>query len=250
MHTMRCLLAALTLALLAPSLQAEIRFPSVIGDNMVLQRGEPVPVWGWDTAGTKVSVTIGETTVTATAGADGRWTAYLPTMKAGGPHEITVKGTSEATIKNVLVGEVWFCSGQSNMEWRVKQSNNADEEIAAAKHPRIRHIKFPHRPADNPQSDIPSDGWKVCSPETVGDFTAVGYFYGRFLQKELPHRAVDTAGRIPCRAETGRHCRNTRPVPHDQKQRGDQPPDPDGPVQRHGRTGDSLRHPGSNLVPG
>jgi sialate O-acetylesterase len=210
---MRCLLAALTLALLAPSLQAEIRFPSVIGDNMVLQRGEPVPVWGWDTAGTKVSVTIGETTVTATAGADGRWTAYLPTMKAGGPHEITVKGTSEATIKNVLVGEVWFCSGQSNMEWRVKQSNNADEEIAAAKHPRIRHIKFPHRPADNPQSDIPSDGWKVC-------------------------------------AKTGRHCRNTRPVPHDQKQRGDQPPDPDGPVQRHGRTGDSLRHPGSNLVPG
>jgi sialate O-acetylesterase len=185
MHTMRCLLAALTLALLAPSLQAEIRFPSVIGDNMVLQRGEPVPVWGWDTAGTKVSVTIGVTTVTATAGADGRWTAYLPTMKAGGPHEITVKGTSEATIKNVLVGEVWFCSGQSNMEWRVKQSNNADEEIAAAKHPRIRHIKFPHRPADNPQSDIPSDGWKVCSPETVGDFTAVGYFYGRFLQKEL-----------------------------------------------------------------
>jgi len=182
---MRCLLAALTLALLGPTLQAEIRFPSVIGDNMVLQRGEPVPVWGWDTAGTKVSVTIGETTVTATAGADGRWTAYLPTMKAGGPHEITVKGTSEASIKNVLVGEVWFCSGQSNMEWRVKQSNNPDKEIAAAKHPRIRHIKFPHRPADNPQSDIPSDGWKVCSPETVGDFTAVGYFYGRFLQQEL-----------------------------------------------------------------
>ncbi len=185
MQTMHKLLATLILVLVAPSLEAEVRLPSVIGDNMVLQRGEPVPVWGWDTAGTKVTVTIGETVATATAGADGRWTVYLPTMKAGGPHEITVKGTSEATIKNVLVGEVWFCSGQSNMEWRVKQSNDAEKEIAAAKYPRIRHIKFPHRPADNPQSDIPSSGWQLCSPETVGDFTAVGYYFGKFLKDEL-----------------------------------------------------------------
>jgi len=181
----RLLTAVVVLVLTAPILQAEVRFPSVIGDNMVLQRGEPVPVWGWDAAGTKVSVAIGDAAVTATAGADGRWTAYLPAMKAGGPHDITVKGTSEATIKNVLVGEVWFCSGQSNMEWRVRQSDNPEEEIAAAKYPQIRHIKFPHRPADNPQADIPSDGWKICSPETAGDFTAVGYFFGRFLHKEL-----------------------------------------------------------------
>ena len=182
---MRRLFATLLLVAFVPAIQAEVRFPSVIGDNMVLQRGEPVPVWGWDTTGTKVTVSLGDATVTATAGADGRWTAYLPSMKAGGPHEITVKGTSEATIKNVLVGEVWFCSGQSNMEWRVRQSNNAEEEIANAKHPTIRHIKFPHRPADNPQADIPSDGWKVCGPDTVADFTAVGYYFGRFLHKEL-----------------------------------------------------------------
>ena len=182
---MRRLFATLLLVAFVPAIQAEVRFPSVIGDNMVLQRGEPVPVWGWDAAGTKVTVSLGDATVTATAGADGRWTAYLPSMKAGGPHEISVKATSEATIKNVLVGEVWFCSGQSNMEWRVRQSKNAEEEIANAKHPAIRHIKFPHRPADNPQADIPSDGWKVCGPDTVAEFTAVGYYFGRFLHKEL-----------------------------------------------------------------
>ena len=183
----RILLSTVSLLLfvLAARLPAEVRFPSVIGDNMVLQRGEPVPVWGWDTPGTVVSVSLGDHTARATAGEDGRWTAYLPAQKAGGPHEIGVKGTSEVTIKNVLVGEVWFCSGQSNMEWRVRQSKDAEKEIAAAKHPRIRHIKFPHRPADNPQSNIASDGWKVCSPETVGEFTAVGYFFGRYLQEQL-----------------------------------------------------------------
>jgi len=96
-----------------------------------------------------------------------------------------VTGTSTVTIKNVLVGEVWFCSGQSNMEWRVRQSNNPKEEMAAANHPRIRHIKFPHRPAADPQVNIPSDGWKVCSPATVGDFTGVGYYFGRHLLEEL-----------------------------------------------------------------
>ena len=161
---MRRLCSVLALVLFASTLQAEVRFPSVIGDNMVLQRGEAVPLWGWDDAGAKVTVTVGSTTVGTTAGAEGAWAVYLPAMKAGGPHEIVVTGTSTVTIKNVLIGEVWFCSGQSNMEWRVQQSNNPAEEIAAAKYPRIRHIKFPHRPAADPQVNIPSDGWKVCSP--------------------------------------------------------------------------------------
>ena len=182
---MRRLLSILVLVLFASTVQAEVRFPSVIGDNMVLQRGEAVPLWGWDDAGTKVTVTMGDVTTSTTAGAEGAWAVYLPAMKAGGPHEIVVAGTSTVTIKNVLVGEVWFCSGQSNMEWRVRQSNNPKEEIAAANHPRIRHIKFPHRPAADPQVNIPSDGWKVCSPATVGDFTGVGYYFGRHLLQEL-----------------------------------------------------------------
>jgi len=173
------------LLLLAAPLPAATRLPSVVGDNMVLQRGEPVPVWGWDDPGTLVTVTLAGQTATATAGADGRWTATLPAMVAGGPHELIIDGTDNVTVKNVLIGEVWLCSGQSNMEWTVKRSRDAEMEIAAADLPRIRHIKIPHRPADNPQADVPSDGWKVCSSSTAGEFTAVGFFFARYLLKEL-----------------------------------------------------------------
>ena len=98
------LLAAVVLVTPASPLMAAVRLPSVIGDNMVLQRGEPVPVWGWETPGTKVKVTLGDHSGSATAGADGRWQAYLPSLKAGGPHDLVVAGTNSVTIKNVLVG--------------------------------------------------------------------------------------------------------------------------------------------------
>lgn len=165
--------------------RAELKLPSIIGDNMVLQRGREVPIWGWDEPGTQVKVALGDAKTTAKAGDDGNWMVKLPAMKAGGPHTIAIEGSSAVTLKNVLVGEVWLCSGQSNMEWRVAQSNDAQEEIAAAKHPNIRHIKIPHRPSDKPESDVPSDGWQVCSPQTVGNFTAVGYYFGRKLNQEL-----------------------------------------------------------------
>lgn len=164
---------------------AEVKLPAVLGDNMVLQREQPLPIWGWDTPGTEVTVRLGEASAKAKAGEDGKWSVTLPAMKAGGPHVLTVEGSSTVTAKNILVGEVWLCSGQSNMEWNVAQSNNPQEEIAAANHPQIRHIKIPHRPADKPEADVPSDGWKVCSPETVPGFTAVGYYFARHLQKEL-----------------------------------------------------------------
>jgi sialate O-acetylesterase len=106
-------------------------------------------------------------------------------MAAGGPHTMKIEGTNTVTLENILVGEVWVCSGQSNMEWTVQRSANPEAEIAAANHPRIRHIKIPHVPMDTPQDNVPSDGWKVCSPETVANFTAVGYFFGRHLLKEL-----------------------------------------------------------------
>ena len=92
-YAMRRLLSVLALVLFASTVQAEVRFPSVIGDNMVLQRGEAVPLWGWDDAGTKVTVTMGDVTTSTTAGAEGAWAVYLPAMKAGGPHEIVVTGT-------------------------------------------------------------------------------------------------------------------------------------------------------------
>lgn len=178
--------AATAVLILASGMaSAAVKLPAIIGNNMVLQRDEPVPVWGWDEAGTLVTVTLGEAKVTAKAGADGKWMVKLPAMKAGGPHTVTIVGTDTVKLENVLVGEVWFCSGQSNMEWSVKASNNAQQEIAAANYPKIRHIKIPHVPAETPQTEVKSDGWKATTPQTVGDFTAVGYYFGRNLQTQL-----------------------------------------------------------------
>jgi sialate O-acetylesterase len=178
-------LCALLLIAAASTVQADVKLPVVIGDNMVLQRDAEVPIWGWDDAGTAVTVTLRKSKVSATADADGKWMVKLPAMKAGGPHTIVVAGSSTLTVKNILFGEVWLCSGQSNMEWTVGLSDNAKQEIAAADYPQIRHIKIPHRPSDKPESDVASNGWELCSPKTVGNFTGVGYFFGRYLQKEL-----------------------------------------------------------------
>ena len=177
-----CILAAL---LFAPALHAATTVSSIIGNNMVLQRNAPVVLWGWDDAGTKVTVGIGKSSATATAGDDGSWAVSLPAMKAGGPHEIAISGSSKITLKNVLVGEVWLCSGQSNMEWTVARSLNPKEEIAAGTHPTIRHIKFPHKTSDKPLANAVTEGWTETTPQSVANYTAVGYYFARNLQKEL-----------------------------------------------------------------
>lgn len=178
--------AAVAACLLLPaSLQAEVKLPAIFGDHMVLQREMPIPVWGWDKPGTEVTVTLGDTSAKATAGEDGRWMVKLPAQKAGGPHTVKVSGSSDVTFNDVLIGEVWLCSGQSNMEWTVARSANPQEEIANGNHPRIRHIKIPHVPADKPQQDVKAGPWQAATPETVGNFTAVGYYFARELQKEL-----------------------------------------------------------------
>ncbi len=181
-------LICLALALIvfsAAAAPAAVTLPSIIGDNMVLQRDQPLPIWGWDEKGKEVTVTLGDAKATAKAGDDGKWMVKLPAMKAGGPHTLTVDGSSSVTIKNILVGEVWLCSGQSNMEWTVNDSNNPQEEIAAANHPKIRHIKIPHVTAATPQTNVQSSGWQECSPQTAASFTAVGYYFGRHLQENL-----------------------------------------------------------------
>ena len=182
---LRAFFLALLLTAFAQPLPAEVELPSIIGNHMVVQRGQEVPIWGWDEPGTKVTVTLGDATATATADQSGKWLVRLPAMKAGGPHTLKVSGSSTVEAKDVLVGEVWLCSGQSNMEWPVSRSQNAEQEIAEGNHPQIRHIKIPHTPTEEPQDRVPSDGWKPASPKTVGDFTAVGYFFARHLQDEL-----------------------------------------------------------------
>ena len=185
MSKIKLFAAVLLCVLTASQALAETKLPSIIGSNMVLQREKTVPVWGWDDAGQKVTVSFNGQAVTTKADAEGRWQVDLKAMKAGGPFEMTIQGSSEVKLGNILIGEVWLCSGQSNMEWTVSRSKNPKEEIAAANYPNIRHIKIPHRPSDKPESNVPSNGWQVCSPKTAGNFTAVGYYFGRKLHKDL-----------------------------------------------------------------
>ncbi len=164
---------------------AELRLPAVIGSNMVLQRDKPIPIWGWAAAGDEVAVTLGSDGKKIKAGEDGRWTVQLDALPAGGPHELKVKsGDKEIVLSNVLMGEVWLCSGQSNMEWSVRASNNPQEEIGNAKYPKIRLFHIPKRPATSPQDDV-SATWRECNPDTVVNFSAVGYYFGRHLHAEL-----------------------------------------------------------------
>jgi sialate O-acetylesterase len=163
------------------SANAQIRLPKFFGDNMVLQRNGIIPVWGWASANEKITVQFNKQTKTTQADKDGKWIVRLDTEKAGGPYILNISGKSNLLLKNVLVGDVWLCSGQSNMEWPVGQSNNATKEIATANYPFIRHIKIQRALNSLPDVDIQNTEWKVCDSNTVADFTGVGYFFARHI---------------------------------------------------------------------
>lgn len=164
---------------------AEIKLPHLFSDNMVLQRNAPIPIWGWAAAGEKITIRFNKQVKTIKAGKDGNWQLQLHAEAAGGPYELVVKGNNELLVKNVLVGEVWVCSGQSNMEFPLRNAQNNAEEIKAANYPEIREITVPKNTALTPQADILPATWKVCSPDTAGSFSAVAYFFARKLQQEL-----------------------------------------------------------------
>ena len=181
----RCFLF-LTLPTLAFTAMAEVTLPPVLGNGMVLQRDLPVPVWGWADAGEKVSVTFADQTKITKAGDDGKWMVKLDPLKANNKAaSLTVTGNNKISLDNVLVGEVWICSGQSNMEWALRSSMNAKEEVEAADHPQIRLFNVPgHTTSPLPQ-ERGAGSWQVCNPKSATGFSAVGYFFGRRLQKEL-----------------------------------------------------------------
>jgi len=163
---------------------ADVKMPAVFADHMVLQRQMPVPVWGWADPAEQVTVTLGEQAAKATAGAQGKWAVKIGPLAAGGPHELRIAGKNTVVIKDVLVGEVWLCSGQSNMAMTVRGCLNAKEDISAAKLDRIRHFRVGRGSSYMPESRC-SGSWAVCSPATAGNFTATGYFFGRALHQAL-----------------------------------------------------------------
>lgn len=181
-----------TSLMISASASAELRLPSIFADHLVLQRDREIPIWGWATAGQRVRVEFAEQRVECVAGPDGRWAARLAATAASTtPRSLWVEADTRLEIRDVVVGEVWLCSGQSNMEWSVGPTSwagpgvmNWQQEVAAAQHPLIRFFDVKNAVAAQPREEC-EGAWHVCSPETVGAFSATGYFFGRALQQKL-----------------------------------------------------------------
>ncbi len=183
-HKINLILCASTIAT-AVSAVADVRLPRIFTDNLLLQRDQPVRVWGWADAGESVSVTLAENTATTKADAQGQWALELPALKTGENLELAVKGNNSLTLKNVVIGDLWVCSGQSNMEMDLNGCVGAAEDIKAANLPNIRRIKINHEQAAQPERDAPAaTEWQVCSPDTARRFTAVGFYFAREIQQK------------------------------------------------------------------
>lgn len=184
---------ALTLATLtclaASSVHAEIRLPKIFGSHMVVQQGKPIQLWGWANPGGTAAVQLGDARQSTVANDKGEWKLSLPAMKAGGPYTLKVAGSNELVLDDVMIGEVWLCSGQSNMEMGMKKFHNSPQEIAAANYPGIRLMLVENKWTARPQSDIEGI-WKVCTPQSISEggwdgFSATAYYFGREIHQTL-----------------------------------------------------------------
>jgi sialate O-acetylesterase len=198
----RILLTLLIVALVNNRSEADVRLPSIFGNHMVLQRDHANPVWGWAEPDEKVAVAIADQRYATVAGPDGKWRVTLDRLAGQGPFELRVEGQNEIVLNDVLSGDVWICSGQSNMAWSVKQTRDADLELPAARYPNVRLITIPRVGSQEPRDDFKGE-WQECSPESVADFSAVGYFFGRQLHQSvgIPIGLIDNAwGGSACEA--------------------------------------------------
>ena len=164
---------------------ANIHLPKIFADDMILQRNKLIPIWGWADANEKIEVRFNKQIKWTKADKNGKWTLQLDSEIAGGPYELIIKGNNKVILKNVLVGEVWICSGQSNMAFSVNEVANSKEEISNANCPLIRHFTVSRDMSSLPLDDLKLGNWEVCSPISVGDFSAVGYFFAKKIYEEL-----------------------------------------------------------------
>ena len=175
-------LAALWAA--APAVRADVRLPEVFSDHLVLQQGVPVSVWGWAAPGEEVTVSFAGQNIATHAGADGRWMVRLQPLKPGGPAaEMTVTGRNTLRVRDVLVGEVWVCAGQSNMELSLSQATGGEQEAARAADTQIRFFEYLIKKASAEPLPNVRGRWVVCTPETAARFSAVAYYFGRDLRQ-------------------------------------------------------------------
>ncbi len=199
-------LAALLLA--GVSAKAEVRLPKILASHMVLQRQQPIHLWGWAEPDEQVTATLDGKTQSTTTDDVGHWHIYLPAMEAGGPFQLVIKGANQISLDDILIGDVWFASGQSNMEMPLRGFDanavikNSDQEIRNAEHKDLRLFRTPKRSSDYPQPDFDAV-WTECTPQTAADFSAVAYFFGRQIAKEehVPVGLIDsTWGGTPVEA--------------------------------------------------
>jgi sialate O-acetylesterase len=206
-------LCVLTVTLILPSLTlAEVKLNSLFCDGMVLQRGVQVPIWGTAKDGERITVKFQNQTVTTTT-KDGVWIVRLKPLKAGGPFEMSVTGDNTITVANILIGEVWLASGQSNMAFGLSRASNGETVLPTARDAQLRLFKVARDTADEPRSEA-GGAWKQCTPETAADFSAVAYFFGRDLRKALgvPVGLIDASvGGTPAEAWLSRSALEADP---------------------------------------
>ena len=183
MKTIRLLLLHMVICC---SVYAQVRLPRLIGDNMVLQRDTQLNLWGWATAGEKINISFAGRQYETIASADGRWRVAIPPMETGGPYDLRIDASNHLTIKNILIGDVWLCSGQSNMELSmVRLKDKYPAVIAAARNPNIRAFNVPTRMEwQHPLDDFDTGSWQMADPETVLQFSGVGYFFAKALYEK------------------------------------------------------------------
>jgi len=178
-------IVAILLNVITLSVQAEVRLPDILGDSMVLQQNQKVPIWGFAEVGETVVVTFQRQKITVVTDEKGKWRVDLKPLKADfTPQTLTIEGKNKIELKNILVGEVWLVSGQSNMQWTLFQSNDGAAEVAKANHPNIRLFNVSREVAFRKKQGKLGE-WKNCNPESVKDFSGAGYYFGVELQKTL-----------------------------------------------------------------
>ncbi len=206
-----CLLLGLVLASLA---NADVRLPALISDHMMLQRDMPARIWGWADPGESVTVSFDGQKAAAIADNDGKWHIFLKPTSRSEPAELLVAGKNTIAVHDVLTGEVWLASGQSNMEFSMARVDKSDQEIAAANYPSIRFFLVKKAVADQPAEDVVGN-WVVCSPDTVKPYSAVAYFFAReiFQTQHVPVAVIDTYwGGTPAQSWTSAPALRTEPA--------------------------------------
>jgi sialate O-acetylesterase len=207
-NTWKIFLAVSLIKLLALPARAEVRLPKVLSDHAILQREAPIHIWGWANPGESVSVSLHGQSISTKASEVGLWSVNLAPEGAGGPFQLVVQGENKVIVSDVLVGDLWVASGQSNMEIPLNGYpghaviKNSAEEIAQADHPQIRFLRVPAKSSYYPENDVDA-AWETCSPQTVGQFSAVAYFFGREIQQQegVPIGIIDaTWGGTPAEA--------------------------------------------------